>query len=242
MAIERITGIVTDLIRHNDRHNIISLFTRELGRVSLLVPAGGGKSGRMRNARLQPLSVIESDVNFRAGKSLQNLGSVALKEIWRDLYFHPVKSAIVMFLCEFLNRYLRESSPEPLLWDYVVEALRELDGRKKGLSNFHLAFLTGFLHFAGISPDLSELERGDYFDMQAGIAVAERPSHRHYLFPPEAGFLPLLMRMNFNNDFLFRFQSGERRMVLRKILEYYAVHYPGMAAMKSPAILEDIFS
>lgn len=242
MPIERITGIVTDLIRHNDRHNIVSLFTRERGRVSLLAGAGGGKSGRMRNARLQPLSVIESDVNFRAGKSLQNLGTVSLREIWRELYFNPVKSAIVMFLCEFLNRYLRDSAPEPLLWDYVVESLRELDSRRKGISNFHIAFLTGFLHFAGISPDLSELERGDYFDMQAGIAVAERPGHRHYLFPQEASFLPLLMRMNFSNDRLFRFRAGERRILLQKLLEYYAVHFPGMAGMKSPAILEEIFS
>ncbi|MDE6682692.1 MAG: recombination protein O N-terminal domain-containing protein, partial [Muribaculaceae bacterium] len=52
MPIERVTGIVTDIVRHNDRHNIVTLFRRSRGRVSFLSPAGSGKAGRARNARL----------------------------------------------------------------------------------------------------------------------------------------------------------------------------------------------
>lgn len=242
MPIEKITGIVTDIVRHNDRHNIVTLFTRSRGRVSFLSPAGKGKTGRMRNARLQLLSVVESDVNFRESRNLQSLGSVGLTVVWKDLYFNPVKGAIVMFLSEFLNHYLREASPEPNLWDYVYYSLSELDRRKKGYANFHLSFLIGLLHFAGITPDITELEEGDYFDMQSGIVVAERPQHRNFLYPSETALLPLIMRMNVDNDRFFKFKGGERRELLRKLLQYYSIHFPGMMNLKSPEILAEIFN
>lgn len=242
MPIERITGIVTDIVRHNDRHNIVSLFTRSRGRVSFLSPASSGKTGRARNARLQLLSVVESDVNFRENRELQTLGNVSLERIWRDIYFNPVKGAIVMFLSEFLNRYLREAAPEPLLWDYVYLSLANLDSRKGGCANFHLSFLIGFLHFAGITPDITGIEKGDYFDMQAGLAVVERPLHKNFLYPSETVFLPLMLRMNMNNDQHFRFKNGERREILRKILQYYSIHFPGLTNLKSPEILGEVFS
>ncbi|MDE5869221.1 MAG: DNA repair protein RecO, partial [Muribaculaceae bacterium] len=160
MAVERITGIVTDIVKHNDRHNIVRLFTRSRGMVSFLSPVGSGKSGKARNARMQLLSVVESDVNFRDTRSLQSLGAITLHKVWRDLYFNPVKSAIVMFISEFLTRYLRDASPEPLLWDYIVASIENLDTRKHGVGNFHISFLLSFLQFAGISPDMSDYETG----------------------------------------------------------------------------------
>lgn len=242
MSIERITGIVTDIVRHNDRHNIISLFTRSRGRLSFLSPAGKGKSGRARNARLQLLSVVESDVNIHENRNLQTLGTVYSPRIWKDIYFNPVKGAIVMFLSEFLNRYLREAAPEPLLWDYVYLSLSNLDARRGGCSNFHLSFLIGFLHFAGITPDITGLEEGDYFDMEAGMVVAERPLHKNFLYPSDTCRLPLMLRMNAENDHLFRFKNDERREILRKLLHYFSIHFPGLANLKSPEILAEVFA
>ena len=242
MAIEKITGIVTDVIRYNDRHNIVTLFTRSRGRISFLSSAGGGKSGKIRNSRLQPLSVIEADIKFHENRNLQNLGAVAPACLWKDLYFNPMKGAIVMFLSEFLNRYLRDADPEPQLWDYVLGSLKELEQRKKGLANFHISFLVGFLYFAGISPDIHDYEKGDYFDLVGGRAVAERPMHKSFLYPVEASFLPLLMRMNYSNDRLFRFKAGERRELLRKMLFYYSIHFPGMSTLRSPEVLAEVFS
>ena len=242
MAIERITGIVTDIVRHNDRHNIVSMFTRTRGRISFLSPAGGGKTGRMRNARLQLLSVVESDVNFRENRTLQTLGAVSSPTVWKDIYFNPVKGSIAMFISEFLNRYLREAAPEPSLWDYVYLSIANLDSRRGKYANFHLSFLIGFLQFAGITPDLHGLEKGDYFDMVSGTAVAERPSHGNFLYPAETSLLPLMLKMNMGNDAKFKFNGGERRLLLSKLLQYYAVHFPGMNSLRSPEILAEVFS
>lgn len=242
MAIEKILGIVTDVVKHSDRHNVVTLFTRHHGRVSLLSSAGNGKTARLRNASLMPLSVISADVNFNPTRELQFLGKFSREALWKDLYFNPVKSAVGIFLAEFLNSYLRESPPDPRMWDFIVSAVSRLDGAERGLANFHLAFLIDFLAFAGIRPDLSEWREDAWFDMQGGTMTLFPPPHRNSLSPGEASVLPLLARMSLRTASWFRFSAPQRRELLRKLLAYYSLHFPGLASLRSPAILADVFS
>lgn len=242
MASEKIQGIVTNIIRHTDRHNVVTLFTRTRGRISFVSASGAGRGGRMRNARLQPMAMIEADVTFRENRDLQLLSSFRPLEVWHDIYFNPVKSSLVMFLSEFLHRYLREAQPDPLFWDYVAGALKELDRRPGGIVNFHLAFMIGMMNFAGIFPDTEEWEKGDWFDMQAGMIVAERPPHFDFLDPFQTAALPLLLRMNMGNYPFFKFNNSQRREILRELLHYYGVHFPGLNNLKSPAVLEELWN
>lgn len=242
MAIERITGIVMDITKHSDRHNVLTLFTRERGRVGLLSPAGAGKSARVRNASLMPLSVISADINFSATRELQFLGRFSRPVLWKDIYFNPVKSAISLFISEFLNAYLRQSPPDAKLWDYIVWAVGQLDQASAGISNFHLAFLIDFLSYAGIRPDLSDWRPDSWLDLQGGTMTIFPPRHRNYLEPSQVGVLPLLARMNLRTARVFRFSGAQRRQLLQALLRYYSLHFPGMGTLKSPEVLAEVFS
>ena len=242
MAIEKITGIVTDITKYSDKHNVITLFTRERGRVALLSSTGKGKTARVRNASLLPLSVITADINFSATRELQFLGNFTRATLWKDIYFNPVKSAISLFLAEFINTYFRQSPPEPVIWDYIHYAIGRLDSAEKGLANFHLAFLFEFLSFAGIRPDLSDWREDAWFDMQGGCMTIFPPSHRNYLPPTDVWVLPMLARINLRTAPLFSFNAEQRRQLLHGLLNYYSLHFPGMANLKSPAVLSEVFS
>ncbi|MBD5303011.1 MAG: hypothetical protein HDS16_08490 [Bacteroides sp.] len=242
MAIEKITGIVTDLTKYSDKHNVITLYTRERGRVALLSSTGSGKTARVRNASLMPLSVITADVNFNATRDLQFLGNFTRSTLWKDIYFNPVKSAVSLFLAEFINSFFRQSPPEPITWDYIYYSIDKLDKAGEGLANFHLAFLIEFLSFAGIRPDLSEWRSDAWFDMQGGTMTIFPPSHRNYLSPSESKILPLLARINLRTAPVFRFNSEQRRKLLHGLLNYYSLHFPGIANLKSPAVLTEVFS
>ena len=242
MAIEKITGIVTDVIKYSDKHNVITLFTRDQGRVSLLSSAGNSKTARVRNASLLPLSVISAAINFNPSRDLQFLGKFSREILWKDIYFNPIKSAIGIFLAEFLNSYLRQSPPDPRLWDFIIHAVNCLDRRKKGLANFHIAFLIDFLSFAGIRPDLSDWRDDAWFDMQGGAMTVFLPAHRNYLTPSQASVLPVLARMNLRTSSIFRFSASQRRELLSRLLQYYSLHFPGLSNLKSPAILSEVFN
>lgn len=242
MAQQRIRGIVLDVLKHSDRHNVVTLYTRSLGRVALLSAAGQGKTARLRNAGLMPLSVVEADVNFNPTRELQFLGRFSRPLLWRDIYFNPVKSAIALFISEFLNAFLRQSPPDPSLWDFIIDSVADLDSRHGSTSNFHLAFLIEFLDYAGIRPDLSSLAEGDWFDMRAGTPVRYAPPHRDVVIPDDAHRLPALLRMTRRNAARYPLSAPMRREILTGILHYYAIHFPGLPPLKSPAILADVFA
>lgn len=241
MAIEKIEGIVTDVVKHSDRHNVVTLYTRTRGRVSLLSSAGGGKTVQLRNAALMPLSVVSADVNFNPTRELQFLRRFSRERLWKDIYFNPVKSSVAMFLAEFLNAYLRQSAPDAILWDFIVGAVGRLDRMRGGMANYHIGFLVEFLGYAGIRPDLTEWREDAWFDMQGGMMTLSPPPHRDRLTPSESQKLPLLARMNLRTASLIRMTAEQRRQLLRGLLHYYSIHFPGLGNLKSPAVLAEVF-
>lgn len=238
---EKFQGIVLDIVRHSDRHNIVTLFTRTQGRVSFLSAAGGGKSGRVRQSRLQPLAVIEGDYIFRGNAELQKLGSFSMHRVWSDIYFHPVKRLIAIFLSEFLNRLLRASMPDEALWDYIVGSLSLLDNMKSGIADFHITFLASLLPFVGIQPDHTQYTKGSILDMLAGQFTDRVPSHRDYLQGNDAKLAAILCRVNFSNTRALRLNGELRHRILSTLLRYYGIHYPGTASLKSLEIIHEIF-
>lgn len=238
----KISGIVLQTTRHNDRNDIVTLFTRQRGRVALLVRAGGAtKSARMLRARLSPLAIVETEVNFRDTRDLQFMGSVSSPYPWRNLYFDPMRSSMAIFLAEFLNRLLRASDADEPMWKFLLHAINALDTMKRGISNYHIAFLLRLLPFAGIAPDLDTFSHGRYFDLQSGEFTDMPPMHRNFLMPADAASIPLLMRMNFRNLHLFRLNVEQRRTLLRWLMHYYSLHLPVGEDLKSLDVLREVF-
>lgn len=238
--IEKYEGIVIDVRKHSDRHEVVTLFTRNRGRVAFIAPASGGKSGRARHARLMPLSVIEGDVNFKPTSELQRLGQFSPSRVWTDIYFHPVKRMIAIFLSEFLNRLLRASMPDAALYDYIVESLTLLDRMERGVADFHIVFMASLLPFMGIQPDYTVYRKGMIFDLQAGVFTNSAPHHRDYAVGDAARWAALLCRINFSNVRALRLTGSLRYDLLEGMLHYYGIHFPGAANLKSLEILHEL--
>lgn len=237
---EKFRAIVLDITRHTDKHNIVTVFSRSRGRIAFLSPCGNGKAGRVRQSRLQPLAVIEGDMRFSQTAELQKLGAFALHDVWTDLYFHPVKRMLVLFLSEFLNKLLKASMPDENMWDYIVSSFRLLDGMSQGIADFHIAFMASLLPFAGIQPDASGYEEGDVFDMRAGGFTHSAPPHNDYLKGDEARFASLISRVNFFNIKVLKLNGALRASILGRLLTYYSIHFPGTTNLKSLPVLQEI--
>lgn len=240
-----VTGMVLrSPVRHNDRTDILTVYTPTHGRLSVAIGAGGGKSGRQRRAATMPLSIVEFQVSDRSSEHLQRASSLAALSAYRSIYFHPLKQSIALLIAEFLNRLLRDSTPDPVMYRYVTESVRLLDdiANDKMLANFHIAFLAGVATFAGIAPDVSNYSSVAVFDMEAGRYTTMLPAHRHVLTGADARLPLLLARMNFANQHRFRFSRIQRRSILEGILKYFGLHFPGTDNLRSPGILSEILS
>lgn len=245
--LERIEGIVTDIVKHNDRHNVVTLFTRRYGRMAFLAPVGKSKAGRMRNATLQLMAVVEADVNTRQGRELHTLRQPASARLWHGIYSDPVKLSLLFFLAEFSNKLLRQYPADEPLWQFLIHTLETLDALPSSrIANFHIAFLVGLLPLVGIAPPVEKWEVGDRFDMLSGEMVGsgnpEFMTRRLFITEEESRAIPHLLRMNFRNMHRFRFGGDRRQQVLDALLRYYSVHLPLGTDFKTLPILRELFA
>lgn len=239
---EKLTGIVISVVKHTEKLNVITIYSRERGRLVFLSMRGGGRSAKMRDARLLPMSVVEADYNFRPNVELQKLGAFSLSVVWNDIYFNPVKRDIVFFISEFLTRLLQATMPNMPLWDYLRDSMALLDKMTTHLADFHVVFLSSLLSFVGIQPDVGSYTDGSYFDMRTGSFTQGMPFHKDFIKGAEARFAVTLTKLNFSNMRALKLSKSERRQVINYLLHYYEIHFPGTSSLKSLEILTELYS
>lgn len=230
-------------VRHNDRTDILTVYTPDHGRLSVAIAAGGGKGGRLRRAATMPLSLVEFQIPDKASEHLQRASSLTPLYAYRTLYFHPLKQAIAMLMAEFLNRLLRDTTPDPVMFRYIAESVVLLDDitDDRQLANFHIAFLAGAATFAGVAPDVTSYSSVAIFDMVAGRYTTMLPAHRHILVGEEARMPLLLSRMTYANQHRYRFSRAQRHRILEGILKYFGLHFPGTDNLNSLDVLCGLF-
>ena len=238
---DKTRGIVLHTIPYNDTLSVVHIFTERYGRMSYTLPRGAGRAAKMARALYMPLSLLELEVETRAGRNLQRIREA---HTWIPLPYvqsDPIRASLAMFLSEFLGSVLRNNEPQPQLFAYIAQSVGLLDRMGPGLANFHICFLVGLTSYIGITPNCEGYRPGTYFDMQEGVFVSQPPVINASLPPVEAAFMVKLLRMNYANLHLYRFLRSERNHILNRIISYYGIHLTGMGQLSSPAILQALF-
>lgn len=239
---QKMTGLVLHSLRYNDTSNIVTLYAREQGRVSLLVPVPRSRKASVKAVLFQPLSLVDLEVEARSQSGLHKVKEVKAHYTFRTVPYNPFKSAIALFLAEFLYRALREEAENPTLFAYLEHSLYWLDTCERGYANFHLVFLMRLSRFLGLFPNTEAYAPGDYFDLQNACFTSHQPLHPAFLGPEEASHIRLLMRMNYDTMHVFAFNRRERNRCLTIINDYYRLHLPDFPVLKSLEVLQELFA
>lgn len=228
-------------IPYNDKYSIVYMYTEAFGRASYLVARSRGKKTAVSKALFLPLSVLEMEVEHLNKRELHRIKEakpyVALSKVFCD----PVKNVLALFLAEVLFRVVKETEPDERLFDYLYRSICLLEEVEKGVANYHLVFLLGLLHYMGIFPNVEAHRAGYYFDMLDGEFIDHIPMHRHYLNREESAFFARLLRISYENMSLYGFSRQERVDIIQRILEYYRLHLPEFAEIKSLAVMQSLF-
>ena len=238
---QKVTGIVLHTLKFNDVSNIVHVYTRQNGRISFLVRIPKSRKSGVRPILFQPLAMVELETDFRPTSRLHYIKEAKSLYPFRSLPYHPYKSAIAMYLAEFLYRALREEEPDGPLFAYLQHSIRWLDECESGFSNFHLVFLMRLSRFLGLYPNLDFYQEGCYFDMLNACFTLSSPVGGAFLKPDEAARIRLLLRMNYDTMHLFTMNRNERNRCLTVINDYYRLHLPDFPLLKSLEVLQELF-
>lgn len=235
-------GIVLHAMAYSDTYSIVYMYTEVFGRVAYMVARSRGKRSTVSRSLFLPLSVMEMEVDHQQKRGLQRIREARNMYPFHELYSHPVKNAIALFIAELLYRLAKEKEGDARFFDFLERSIRWLEQADQGIANFHLVFMLRLPFYWGVAPNVESYEKGACFDLLNGVFTLVRPLHRYYLSPNESVVLQRLLRIGYENMSLYAFSRQERVDIIQYILEYYRLHFPEFPEIKSLEVLQSLFS
>ena len=239
--LDKTTGIVLGITAYSDKISLAHVYTERYGRISYALPLQQGRKSRLMRALFTPFAIVHIDGENKPGREIQRIRDVQTAVPVPQLHYDPVKNAITLFLSEFILKVIREPEPNAALFGFLLQSVQFLHLMEEGKANFHLCFLIELTAYMGFYPNVSGYEEGRFFDLMNGVFSAGRPEHAYFLPPAKATMFYRIMRMNYNNLHLFRFNRGERMEILDYIVSYFRLHHDGFADLKSLDVLKALF-
>ncbi|MDH8700924.1 DNA repair protein RecO (recombination protein O) [Dysgonomonadaceae bacterium PH5-43] len=234
-------GIILYKNDYNDTYSILHVYTEEFGIVSYLTSRSKGKKTKLSRSLFHQMAVLDLEVEHKNNREIQRLKEAKVHISFSFMLDNPIKSSICIFLAEFINKVVKESHSNKLLFDYVVQSLQVLDLLEKDYANFHLVFLIRLSQFLGFYPDATTYNKGMFFDMQNGVFTHYKPTYSYFLNPDESANFYNLLRMDYNNMSKFKLSGKERNEIIKRILDYYRLHLTNFSEIKSLEILREVF-
>ena len=236
--------IVLHNTKYGDSSLIVHVYSEQHGRTGLLLRgAGRSRSGRSDMRLLHPLSIL--DVSLLPSKNQQGLlltkefsQACPLGSLRSNLY----KSSICLFLGELLYRTLREASPDPELYRFIVYAIRLLESLEDSdCSNFHLWFLVGYASHLGLRPRNNWTEQqGAFYIPEARFESVRSQTGDDWFSPFCSQLLADLMTEDTEKILLRPLSSEKRNDFCRSMLRYLRYHLDLEFEIKSLDVLHQV--
>lgn len=241
MNFEKSKCIVLHTIQYKDSTSIVHLYSENTGRIACFLPTSRSKKSAVKANLFQPLSILDLEIHVKQGKEIHQIKEARTAFPLIHIYTNPIKSSIAMFVAEFLFRIIREHEQNAPLFRFIESSIHILELSEKGIANFHLVFLLKFTSYLGFYPLDINPEGNNYFDLQNGIFVPQKPLHGHYLNQEQTAGLGKLLRINYETMDRFAYNRQQRQEIVAEILDYYRLHLNAFPAIKSLDVLKMLF-
>ena len=231
-------AIVLSALKYQEKSLIVKCFTKSEGLKSYFVPSAfSTKKSSQRIAYFQPLTILEIEANHKNKGSLEHFKEIKVGYPYQTINLDIFKTTIVIFLSEVLHHAIKEEEKNESLFTFLETALIWLDTHDE-IANFHLILLLEVTKFLGFYPDDSEADL-PFFDITEGNFTLHQGMNS--LSQNESFLLKKLIELKFDSGQKL-FTSSERQLLLKNLLDYYAIHLDGFKKPKSLEVLKEVFS
>jgi DNA repair protein RecO (recombination protein O) len=235
-------GIIFRATDYGESSVIVQIFTEKFGLQSYIINGAKKPKAKIGRNMLQPLHLLDLVVYHKNNGGVQRISELKNAPVLLSIPYDVIKSCIAIFLNEVLYKAIKQQSPDENLFDFVFSAIEWLDHQTESVANFHLVFLTRLTRYLGFYPDRYMAGNADYFDIKNGQFTRFKPESVSYLSPPHTQNFGLVLQTGFEDMQLLKLSNDERRYLIQKLLEYYAMHIEGFGNIKSADVLEEVLA
>jgi DNA repair protein RecO (recombination protein O) len=235
-------GIVFKTTDYGESSVIVQVFTEKFGLQSYIVNGARKPKAKIARNMLQPLHLLDMVVYHKNTGNVQRIKELKNLPQLLTIPYDVIKSSLAIFLNEVLYKALKQQAADESSFDFVFSAIEWLDHQTEGLANFHLLFLIQLTRYLGFYPDRYLAGEADYFDLKNGVFSRYKPDSVLYLSPPYTQKFTMLLQCSFENMAQLKLNNDDRRYLVQKLLEYYALHVEGFGNVRSHEVLEEVLS
>ena len=101
--LQKTLGIVLHTLKYKDTSLIADIYTEVAGRASFMVSIPRSRKAAVKPVLFQPLALVELEADFRPNATIYKVKEAKSLYPFATLPYDPYKSAIALFLSEFLS-------------------------------------------------------------------------------------------------------------------------------------------
>lgn len=223
-------GIVINYIRYRETSIIAKIYTEKFGIQSYIENGVRSSKGKNRIALFQPLTLVDLVLYHDDKKEIHRISEIKAAYPFKTLPYDVYKSSIGMFLDEVLNKTLKESNENAVLFDFLYHSFIFLDETEQHFENFHLIFLLKYAFFLGFLPR-------DSNEIMAQLHEA------NIIIPFDSGYKTLMNQL-IAADYQtpIGMSRGARNHLLEVIILFYQLHIEDFGEVKSLHVLREVLS
>jgi DNA repair protein RecO (recombination protein O) len=237
-------GIVIRTVDYGETHKILTLFTRDTGKIALF--ARGAKKTR---SRLSPVTQLFTYGNYLylLGKGLGTLRQGETVDSFRSLREGLYRTAYAAYIAELLDKLTDEKMPNPFLFELLYQTFHYMD-EEVDPEVMTFIFETKMLDVAGIRPYLEgcmnckRTEGPFVFSIREGGLLCDRckglDPHHLRISPTAVKLLRLFSSIDLSRLGSVSLKPVTKRE-LKSLLSAYYDEYSGLK-LKSKRFLEQL--
>jgi DNA repair protein RecO (recombination protein O) len=158
----------------------------------------------------------------------QNAAINRIKEVrplhaYQTVQSDPRKSSIAIFICEILNKAVKEEPYSAEIFEFLFESMKALDYSATGYENFHLMFLIKLSRFLGFGAHQPN-------EIIGPSAMSDE----------EEKLVAILLTCRYDTPVVMT--QLQRRNVLDALIRFYTDHIDTLGEIKSVQILREVMS
>jgi DNA repair protein RecO (recombination protein O) len=176
-------GLILKSMKYGDTSRIITVYTRDFGKISIIAKGARGKKSKFGSA-LEPLSSSHLVYYYKSERELQLLSQADLLKQFKTVIESEKKLMAAFAMIEYLNAVTLAEDPHPELFDLIHSSLSDLNDRMTNGAMELVDFLVKLAEGLGFALNFFQCSR-------CGTKLVVQNSVEHYVefVERDGGFL-----------------------------------------------------
>ncbi|WP_290776394.1 DNA repair protein RecO [Anaerofustis sp.] len=178
-------GIVLKNIKYSENDRILTVFTKERGKISVMAKNAASKRSKVI---AQTSTFSYSYFVLYPGKNFYTLKSADYIKSFPGLQKDLERLSFASYVCELIDVFYEDKMEEPVTFNLIIYSLDLLQKESlENLSFITLAFMLKLLGISGIIPDFGECNlcqdaNSEYYilDFESGMLSCKNCSLKHF--------------------------------------------------------------